>query len=64
MVGHTESRILVSDLLGKYGVLWYQLAAYIEDFYFHLITAMYGDNDSDSVRVECNNGLSHMEKSA
>ena len=38
-----EARLLVSELLGKCGVFWSQLAAEIEAFQINLVTTTYGE---------------------
>ena len=37
-----EARLLTSELLGKYGMFWSQLAAEIEDFQMYIVTTTYG----------------------
>ena len=38
---HMEARLLASELLGKCGVFWFQLATEIKAFYLHLVTTTY-----------------------
>ena len=48
-----ETRLLASELLVKYGVLWSQLAAEIEAFQIHLVTSIFGDGTMASGKAEC-----------
>ena len=48
-----EARLLVSEILGKFSILWSHLAAYIKDFHLHLVTTIYGDAISGSSKSEC-----------
>ena len=41
---HVEEKLLTSELLGEFGVFWYQFASEIEVFHLHLLTTTYGDN--------------------
>ena len=50
---HTEARLLASELLGKRGVFWYQLAPDIEAFQMHLVTTTYWDDEMAAVKIEC-----------
>ena len=47
-----EARLLVSDFLGKFGVFWYQLAADIEVFQLHLVTATYEEGAGAAEKLE------------
>ena len=38
-----EARLLESELPGKFGVFWSQLAAEIEAFQLHLVIPTYGE---------------------
>ena len=40
---HIEARLLASELLGKCGVFWSQLAAEIEAFQLHLVMTTSGE---------------------
>ena len=40
---HMEARLLESELPGKFGVFWSQLAAEIEAFQLHLVIPTYGE---------------------
>ena len=39
---HMESRLLESELLGKCGVFWSQMAAKVEVFHLNLVITTYG----------------------
>ena len=45
--------MLASDMLGKCGVLWYQLAAEIEAFQLHLVPTTYGEGAASADKAEC-----------
>ena len=38
------SKLPANNMLGKYGVFWFQLAAEMERFQMHLVTTTYGGN--------------------
>lgn len=49
---HTEELILDSEILGKCGVLLFQLVTEIEAFHLHFVTTTYGDAISGSRKYE------------
>ena len=44
---------MVSELLGKCGMFWYQLVAEIEAFQIHLVTTTYGKWLGVAGKAEC-----------
>ena len=48
-----EARLLASELLGKFGVFWYQLDAEIEAFQLHSVTMTYGAGAVATGKSEC-----------
>ena len=48
-----EARLLASELLGKYGVLWAHMAAKVEAFHLHLVTTTFGNAVSSTGRAAC-----------
>ena len=48
-----EERLIESELFGKCGVLWLQLAAKIYDFHLHLVVEMYKDSATAAGKAEC-----------
>ena len=50
---HTEVHILASYMLGKFEMLWYQLAADIEVFHLNMVTGAYGYSQYGSGKMEC-----------
>ena len=50
---HMEMRVLVSNLLGKCGVIWSLLSDDIQDFNIHLIMRIYGESAPFSGKDEC-----------
>ena len=50
---HMEVQKLVSELLGKLGVLWSKLAAEIEVFQLNLVTTTYGAGVGATRKAEC-----------
>ena len=43
-----EARLLESELLGKCGVFWYQLASEIDTLQLHLVPTTYGEGEGES----------------
>ena len=50
---HMEVQLLASELLGKLGVLWSQLAAEIKVFWLNLVTTTYGEWVGATGKAEC-----------
>ena len=44
---------MASELVGKCGVFWSQLAAEIEAFQMHLVTTTYGDGAIAEIKAGC-----------